>query len=294
MERAQAGQVGQVGTVHERLLGWYALHARDLPWRTTRDPYAVLVSEVMLQQTQVERVLPRWHAWLDQFPTLRALAAASVADAIRAWQGLGYNMRAVRLHRIACQVVAEYGGELPRTVDGLLKLNGVGRYTAGAVACFAYEQPVSMVDTNVRRVLGRVFGAPSASAAEAQALADEVLPRGDAYRWNQALMDLGATLCRAQAPLCLVCPLLGVCASAGQAVRQAPRSQGTFAGSSRFIRGRILDALRTLPVGSSLSHAELAARVPGVAQERLDDLVGRLIADGLVARGDGARVHLPI
>ena len=144
--------------VHARLLEWYAANARDLPWRKTRDPYAILVAEVMLQQTQVERVIPRWHEWLARFPTLADLATASRADAIRAWRGLGYNLRAVRLHEIARQAVADYGGELPREVGELLRLKGVGHYTAGAVACFAYGQPVIAVDTNVRRVLGRVFG----------------------------------------------------------------------------------------------------------------------------------------
>src|SRR5262249_14231695 len=147
----------RVARVQERLVAWYRKHARDLPWRRTRDPYAILVAEVMLQQTQVDRVIPKWHAWLERFPTLGDLAGAPRSEAIRAWQGLGYNLRAVRLHEIACQVVAEHGGTLPRNVAGLRALKGIGRYTAAAVACFAYEQPVAMVDTNVRRVLSRVF-----------------------------------------------------------------------------------------------------------------------------------------
>src|SRR5579871_3718068 len=191
--------------VQTALLAWYAGQARDLPWRRTRDPYAILVAEVMLQQTQVDRVIPKWHAWLERFPSLADLARASRADAIRAWQGLGYNRRAVRLHAIAMQTVNEFGGELPRSVDGLLRLAGVGRYTAGAVACFAYEQPVAMVDTNVRRVLSRVFGV---APAQVEAMAQSVIPSDSAWAWGQALMDLGATVCRASQPLCLVCPLL--------------------------------------------------------------------------------------
>src|SRR5437879_480994 len=159
--------------VHARLLEWYTSNARDLPWRRTRDPYAILVAEVMLQQTQVERVIPKWHAWLARFPTLAELARASRADAIRAWQGLGYNLRAVRLHDIACEVVARHDGRLPNDVAGLLALNGIGRYTAGAVACFAYEQPVAMVDTNVRRVLSRVF---EVLPVDVEALAERVVP----------------------------------------------------------------------------------------------------------------------
>jgi A/G-specific adenine glycosylase len=272
--------------VHQRLLDWYAQYGRDLPWRHTRDPYAVLVSEVMLQQTQVERVIPKWHAWLARFPTLTDLASASRADAIRAWQGLGYNLRAVRLHAIACQVVAEHGGELPRTVEGLLSLKGIGRYTAGAVACFAYGQPVAMVDTNVRRVLARVFG------AEADAIADQVVPKNAAYAWNQALMDLGATLCRADKPLCLLCPLNDVCSAVGQVTLPTRRRQPPFAGSSRYIRGRILDALRTLPDGAAVPLPHLA-EVVSVDLPRLENLTRRMAEEGLLAFDTPGSVHLP-
>ena len=231
-----------------RCWAWYARHGRDLPWRRTRDPYAILVAEVMLQQTQVDRIAPRWKAWLEQFPTLRDLAAASRADVIRAWQGLGYNLRAVRLHEIARQVTDEGGGALPRTLDGLLALRGIGRYTAGAVACFAYEQPVSMVDTNVRRVLGRVF-APSLAVDE---VADVVLPPHAAYAWNQALMDLGATLCRADRPLCLVCPLLNLCRA---------RASGRFDAHTTSISTTEVSRLDTLFSGSHRgSRARAAAR----------------------------------
>jgi A/G-specific adenine glycosylase len=203
--------------VRDALLDWYRKHGRNLPWRHTRDPYAVLVSEVMLQQTQVERVLPKWHAWLGQFPTLEALAAASRADVIRAWSGLGYNLRAVRLHEIAKQALERFGGALPGTLPELLALKGIGRYTAGAVLCFAFEQPVAMVDTNVRRVLGRVFwGQPEAGADQARAiqrLADEVLSRDEPFAWNQALMDLGARYCTARRPRCHECPVCASCAT---------------------------------------------------------------------------------
>ena len=193
------------------LLAWYAADGRAaLPWRHTRDPYAVLVSEVMLQQTQVERVLPKYRAFLEQFPSLADLAAAPVAEVIRAWAGLGYNMRAVRLHEIACQAVERYGGTLPGSLDELLQLKGIGRYTAGAVACFAFGLPVATVDTNIRRVLWRVFRGvepavwPADSAFQRQMLevADWALPPDHAYDWQQALMDLGATVCLARRPLC--------------------------------------------------------------------------------------------
>jgi A/G-specific adenine glycosylase len=256
--------------VHQALLEWYARQKRDLPWRRTRDPYAILVAEVMLQQTQVDRVIPRWHAWLARFPTLADLAAASRGDAIRAWEGLGYNLRAVRLHAIACQTATEFDGELPRSVDGLLRLKGIGRYTAGAVACFAYEQPVAMVDTNVRRVLSRVFGV---EPSKVEAMAQSVIPASNAYAWSQALMDLGATLCRARQPLCLVCPLLGECGGP-RATAPKPRPSGDFRGSNRYFRGRILDELRH---ADGVLLTELAAR-----NGNRRDLIDRLATEGLI------------
>jgi A/G-specific adenine glycosylase len=277
-------------SVQRRLVEWYGQHARDLPWRRTSDPYAILVSEVMLQQTQVDRVVPKWHAWLERFPTLLDLANSSRADAIRAWQGLGYNLRAVRLHAIAGQVVAEYQGQLPRSVPELLRLKGVGRYTAGAVACFAYRERVSVVDTNVRRVLSRVFDVPPPGV---DALADTILPCiEDVYAWNQALMDLGATLCRVERPLCLLCPLLEVCAAPGPSAARTRTPGDRFEGSSRFYRGRVLDVLRDLPYGAAASVEELSVQV-GCAPPRLETLVGRMVRDGLVSRYDDGRLVLP-
>lgn len=201
---------------HRLLLEWYERSGRDLPWRNITDPYAILVSEMMLQQTQVDRVLPKYREFLERFPTLAALAEAPTGDVIRAWAPLGYNMRAVRLQSIARQVVAEYGGQVPLQVEELYKLKGVGRYTAGAIACFAHRQQVATVDTNIRRVLYRVFigiEQPDTPVREEQswALAEKVLPPGEAYRWNQALMDLGATVCTATTPACEGCPMQSVC-----------------------------------------------------------------------------------
>src|SRR5262249_19071428 len=179
---------------HERLLTWYAAEGRaHLPWRHTRDPYAVLVSEAMLQQTQVERVLPKYREFLARFPTLASLAEASTAEVIRAWAGLGYNLRAVRLQEIARQASADYDGRLPETLEGLLALKGIGRYTAGAVACFAFALPVATVDTNIRRVLWRVFRSiepaswPSGerAARDTLVLAEWALPSERIYDWQQ-------------------------------------------------------------------------------------------------------------
>ncbi|HUG56290.1 MAG TPA: A/G-specific adenine glycosylase, partial [Candidatus Limnocylindrales bacterium] len=195
--------------VRSALLRWYGRRGRDLPWRRTRDPYAILVSEVMLQQTQVARVLTAYERFLRRFPTPRALAAAALGDVLREWSGLGYNRRARDLQRAAR--AAPDG--LPGDVAGLDALPGIGPYTAGAVACFAYGAPAAFADTNIRRVLGRVFLGRTASLAEAVALDRSLLPRRAADRWHHALMDLGAACCRARAPRCGECPLRALCRS---------------------------------------------------------------------------------
>jgi A/G-specific adenine glycosylase len=319
---------------HERLLAWYARAGRShLPWRHTRDPYAVLVSEVMLQQTQVERVLPKYRQFLERFPTLAALAEAPRAEVIRAWAGLGYNLRAVRLHEIARQAVEGYGGALPPTLDGLLSLKGIGRYTAGAVACFAFGQPVVTVDTNIRRVLWRLFRGiepvpwpgGERAAREALALAEWALPPERAYDWQQALMDLGATICTSRRPACERCPVAACCAAYAESARGAlfpsgealarlrdqraaesrsprrmaesgassataapdrARPSRPFTSTTRYFRGRIVEALRTLAPGESLTLAALGPLVkPAFTQADLPwlrALVAGLAHDGLV------------
>ncbi len=295
----------QVERVQRGLVDWYRVSGRDLPWRHTRDPYAVLVSEVMLQQTQVDRVIPRWHAWLREFPTLQALAEAPRAQVIRAWQGLGYNLRAVRLHEVARGAVDRFGGRQPDTLEALLSLKGIGRYTAGAVACFAFGQPVAFVDTNVRRVLGRVFlGLPLATASDARAVdavAERALPTPEAYDWNQALMDLGATVCTVRRPACLVCPLLSECRAAplmGAWTAERPRllreARGEYDAAARrrsertrFYRGRLVDAVRALRPGQAVAlsdiHAGIERDADGPDAEWLGELARKLADDGLVA-----------
>ena len=196
------------------LLRWYARHRRDLPWRRTRDPYHVLVSEIMLQQTQVDRVVPKYREFLTRYPTLEALAAADVAQVRRTWYPLGYNIRPVHLHGIAREAVARYGGRLPEDGPALRSLPGIGRYTAGAVLSFAYGRRAAILDTNVRRVLGRVFlggDGRRAGTAALWRLAELLLPRRRVYDFNQALMDFGATWCTARKPLCLPCPMRRFC-----------------------------------------------------------------------------------
>jgi A/G-specific adenine glycosylase len=200
------------------LLDWYAAHGRDLPWRRTRDPYRVLVSEIMLQQTQVDRVIPKYHEFLRRYPTLQRLARADARAVRRLWYPLGYNARPFRLHQIAREAVATYGGRLPDRAEDLRRLPGVGRYTAGAMLAFAHGRDVPVLDTNVRRVLGRVFlGARRAARARGDKLfwdlAGALVPPGRGYDFNQALMDFGATWCSPRKPKCRPCPMRNFCAS---------------------------------------------------------------------------------
>jgi A/G-specific adenine glycosylase len=201
-----------------RLLDWYRQNGRDLPWRRTRDPYSILVSEVMLQQTQVDRVLPKYQEWLEKYPTLEALAAAPERDVAETWRPLGYNIRPRRLHAIARESVASYGGTLPSDVETLRSFKGIGAYTAGAVLSFAFGQRAAILDTNVARVLFRVFigrGEPKSHAMKRHLwdVSRTVLPVRHVFDFNQALMDFGATLCTARKPQCDVCPMRRACAS---------------------------------------------------------------------------------
>ena len=199
-----------------RLLAWYRRHGRDLPWRRTRDPYEILVSEIMLQQTQVDRVLPKYHEWLDRYPTFAALAAAPEADVVRTWYPLGYNIRPRRLHAIARETVANYDGSLPGDEATLRSFKGIGPYTAGAVMSFAFGKRAAILDTNVARVLYRVFvgrGDARSHAMKARLwdLSRTVLPHRHVFDFNQALMDFGATVCSARKPSCPICPLASKC-----------------------------------------------------------------------------------
>lgn len=230
------------------VLKWYRRNGRDLPWRRTTDPYRILLSEIMLQQTQVDRVLRKYPLFRRRFPTLSSLAKASGADVIRAWSGLGYNSRAVRLRALARRVRAHHGGRLPRSIAELQKLPGVGRYTAHAVAAFSYAQRVPVVDTNVQRVLDRLFPL-DARRAKIWELAWAVLPPRSSYAWNQGLMDLGALVCTARTPTCSRCPLEHHCASAHRTVHRPKRRRVEPSRDGlpdRIYRGRIVQLLRQL------------------------------------------------
>jgi A/G-specific adenine glycosylase len=232
------------------VLAWGAHDLRDLPWRRERDPWRILVAEVMLQQTQAERVVPKWAAFLDSFPTATVCADATLGDVLRLWQGLGYPRRARNLHASAVVVADRHGGEVPDDLDALLSLPGVGPYTARAVLAFAFERDVAVVETNIARVLARA-GGRRLTPRQAQVAADQLVPPGHGWLWNQVFMDLGAVVCR-PAPRCTSCPLASTCVwcrggcvdpdpavgSAGVSTRQSP-----FEGSERQARGRVLKAV---------------------------------------------------
>jgi len=266
---------------------------RDLPWRRTRDPWAVLVSELMLQQTQVARVVERFDAFLVRYPDPAAMAAAPLADVLDAWAGLGYYRRARALHRAAVAIVAEHDGRVPDRLEALLELPGLGPYTARAVLAFAFERDHGVVDTNAARVLARAFAGRPLRAREAQDLADRLVPAGRAWHHNQTMLELGATVCVARAPRCEQCPLTDGCAwraasgTLGLSVEDPARTtagtsrpQPRFEGSDRQVRGRLLAALREGPVSSR----RLAA-VAGLPKDR--DRAARvaesLVVDGLAA-----------
>ena len=286
-------------TAHQRaLLDWGDRTRRDLPWRATRDPWAVLVSELMLQQTQVARVVPKYEAFLERFPTLAACAAAAPAAVVRLWAGLGYNRRALHLHRAAEACVRRHGGELPTTIHGLLTLPGVGPYTARAVLAFSANADVGVLDTNAARVTARLGGL-RLDAREAQLAADAAVPAGHGWSWNQAMLDLGATVCTKRVVRCDVCPLTSHCAwhlaghpdpdpaegSAGTSGRQS-----VFEGSDRQGRGRLVDALRLGPVASVDLPATMGWPDDPARAERV---AATLVIDGLAAVTRDGDLALP-
>ena len=278
------------------LLTWSERWRRDLPWRRTRDPWAVLVSELMLQQTQVARVVPRYAEFMARFPDPGTCARAPAGAVIEAWSGLGYNRRALNLHRAAVAVTRDHRGRLPASLDALMALPGVGSYTARAVLAFAFEADHGVVDTNAARVLARAVAGRSLTAGEAQRLADRLVPTGRAWAWNQAVLDLGATVCLRSRPRCGHCPVASSCrwrraggpdparASAGW-----PRPQPPFGGSDRQGRGRLVQALRRGPL--ALAAVPAAAGWPDDGP-RAARVMAALVAEGLAVETDGS-VSLP-
>jgi A/G-specific adenine glycosylase len=294
-----------IRALRERLLPWYAEHKRDLPWRRTRDAYKLLAAEMMLQQTGVDRIAPKWLTFVERFPSWEALAAAPLADVIREWRGLGYNRRAVSLHRIAQAVVGQHGGWLPEERAELLRLPGVGPYTANAILSFVHGQDVPAVDVNLQRVIGRVvFGRADAPIADVERAAREALPPGESSDWNQALMDFASLQCTLRRPACLFCPLRDVCAAAGAGevtyqlaegpTRAVAERRAPYLASTRYLRGRIVDAARHLPPDGALTLADVEGIVAANSASEGRDvavLLAGLVRDGLLAQvGEGYRL----
>ncbi|MFO7779452.1 MAG: A/G-specific adenine glycosylase [Nitriliruptoraceae bacterium] len=279
-------------------MAWAEGVRADLPWRATRDPWAIVVSELMLQQTQVVRVVPRYLGFLETYPTPAACAAASVGEVVRAWEGLGYNRRAINLHRAAQVIVAEHDGTVPDRLDALLALPGIGPYTARAVLTFAFERDHGVVDTNAARVLARAAAGHRLGARVAQDLADELVPMGYGWAWNQAMLDLGAQVCVKRKPRCGDCPIAGSCAWARSGFAAPDPADGTaggtkrqsvFVGSDRQGRGRLVQALRTGPV-----EIQRVADVTGWPDEpeRARRIADALVGEGLAEYVDG-QLSLP-
>ena len=275
------------------LLRWGSGALRDLPWRRTRDPWTILVSETMLQQTQVARVIDRLPRFLERFPSPEACAAAAAGEVVDEWAGLGYNRRPLNLHRAATAMVEHHGGRVPERLEDLLALPGVGPYTARAVQAFAFEHPAAVVDTNIGRVLARWGGEPL-TTKQAQRRADQLASTADPWLWNQSIMEFGALVCTKRSPVCGDCPLRRHCAWRGTGDDPAVGSAGVsgpqarFEGSDRQLRGRLVDALRSGVVARDRIFAVLEIE----DRDRADRIVAGLVRDGL-AVDDGGSLRLP-
>ncbi|MBI2428170.1 MAG: A/G-specific adenine glycosylase [Ignavibacteriales bacterium] len=282
-------------TFHKKLLQWYARHSRSLPWRTTHDPYRILVSEFMLQQTQVNRVVEHYKRWLKKFPSFQSLASASRADVLRSWSGLGYNNRAIRLQELSRIVVTHRPRRIPNTIEELRMLPGIGKYTAHAVACFAFGQNVPVVDVNVRRIVTRWTRKVRSSSEivpdkEAWEIAERLLPPKKAYDWNQALMDLGSAYCTMQQPKCPECPVSAHCASAfsklflqreNKVRKNEPSRKGI---PRRLYRGRILKLLHNTALSAGEAAFHLWKDPTGRDIDWIDNVLRQMEHDGLVER----------
>jgi len=277
--------VADLARLHDELLDWFGRTARDLPWRRDASPWAVMVSEFMLQQTPVSRVLPVYDAWVRRWPTPAALATESPGEAVRAWGRLGYPRRALRLHAAATAIVERHDGEVPSSLDDLLALPGVGAYTAAAVSSFAFGGREAVLDTNVRRVFARVVGGqqfpPAAVTSAERDLAKDLLPVRDAHRWAAATMELGALVCTARSPRCDECPVADLCRwrAAGYPAHDGPARRGqAWHGTDRQCRGRLMAVLREA-TGSVPKSALDSVWPDALQRERALD---GLVADGLV------------
>ena len=293
------GNTKEIAALRRRILGWYGRNGRSFLWRRTTDPYTILVSEIMLQQTQASRVEEKLPVFLKKYPTLRTLAKSTKGDVVRAWRGMGYNNRAVRLRDLARAVLDRHRGRLPSDPAQLDRLPGIGRYTAHAVACFAFRQNVPVVDVNIHRTLSRIFWrmkdlSERKNPGTVWSLAERILP-DDAWSWNQSVMELGSTVCTAAKPACIRCPVRRYCASSHLERIRSRRSGEVRRGKSepsyggiprRLWRGRLVEALRDIGDGRSISLDDLGKAIkPGFRPRELrwlTGLVDRLADDGVV------------
>jgi A/G-specific adenine glycosylase len=288
------GRLNRYDRIAAELLQWGSGSLRDFPWRNTANAWHILVSEVMLQQTSVARVLPKFAAFIEAFPTPGALASAPLGDALQLWSGLGYPRRCRNLREAAIVIHDTHGGDVPSTLEDLLQLPGIGQYTARAVLAFAHHQDVGVVDVNVSRVLSRLEGTPM-TARELQTLANNLVPRGLAWEWNQVMMDFGARQCTVRHPECDVCPVRKQCKWRGVGADPAPASAGaskpqaTFEGSDRQARGRALRA-----VGDGVGRFADIADAMHLAHDpkRAQLLTNQLVSEGLLVENQG-RFTLP-
>lgn len=245
------------------ILTWYELNQRELPWRKTRDPYSILISEVMSQQTQIGRVIPKYEAWLKRFPTVTQLAEASLREVLRFWSGLGYNSRALNLQKTARIIIEEYNGEFPHDLEGLLELPGIGKYTASAIACFAFDVQIPVVDTNIRKVIAHeFFNGQLPEEKVIEKIAYQILPKNKAYEWNQALMDYSSLVLKDK--------------------KIPVPKQSHFLTSDRYFRGQIIKLLLEIKNISFSGLLDYFADKNPIERERLRDILERMTKDGLV------------
>lgn len=311
LRNSQPARSNTTGPFYRRLMQWYRDNKRSLPWRQTRNPYHILVSEIMLQQTQVSRVRKKYPLFLKRFPTVKKLAEAAPAEVIRAWQGMGYNLRALRLRESARVVVQRFDGKIPNDLDALLTLPGVGKYTAHATACFAFKRRVPVVDVNIRRVLSRIFWRMNDAASMKDEptiwdLATSLLPKRAVSDWHQALMDFGATICVSRDPQCATCPMSTLCSSyqtlSSTRVRRRKRNtERPYGGLPvRIYRGRIIEHLRRFNGRSRITVENLGPLIkPNFSRKDktwLNRILHKLQADGLLRLQHHRNrwfVHLP-
>ena len=281
-------------TIQQTILDWYAQHKRDLPWRSTTDPYHIVVSEFMLQQTQVPRVIPKYHEFLKRFPTIQSLAQASPANVIDAWAGLGYNRRALYLHKFAQAIIKQHNGQIPSDREALLELPGIGPYTSQAIRCFAFKKHAAVVDINIKRIYSRLFFRGAGTEQELQNIARELIPQSHGVEWNNALMDFGSLLCTDN-PKCNICPLTVTCTAykSGTPERYVkPKTQSKFIGSNRFYRSLIIKELRKSENFTCSAAAIQKLKPKNKTNEWFEKIIASLEKDGMITR-DVKTVSLP-